>query len=74
MGRNGTPGKTKAETKPGYEKVFFRFSPESDSIEIIINVANFHHRRGGFWLPAKLGHLPKFRKAMPQDGQETGQQ
>jgi len=62
MGRNGTPGKTKAETKPGYEKVFFRFSPESDSIEIIINVANFHHRRGGFWLPAKFGTFTEVQK------------
>jgi len=55
MGGNGTPGRTKAETIPGYERLFFRFNPTSDSIEIIINVANFHHRRGGFWLPAKIG-------------------
>jgi len=63
MGRNGTPAKTKAETTPGYEKVFFRFYPESDSIEIIINVANFHHRRGGFWLPAKFGTFTEVQKS-----------
>jgi len=55
MGGNGTPGKTEAETVPGYERVFFRFIPASDSVQVIINVSNFHHRRGGFWLPVKTG-------------------
>jgi signal transduction histidine kinase len=55
MGRNGTPGKTEAETTPGYERVFFRYNPVSDSVQIIINVSNFHHRRGGFWLPMWTG-------------------
>ena len=55
MAGNGTPGKTAEETKPWYERQFFRYTPSSDSIEIVINVANFHHHRGGFWLPAKIG-------------------
>lgn len=52
---NGTPGKTEDETKPWYEKVFFKYVPDSDTLSIIINVANFHHRRGGFWMPVKMG-------------------
>ena len=63
MGGNGTPGKTEAETKPVYEKNFFRFNPASDSVEIIINVSNFHHRRGGFWLPMKIGTFSEVQKA-----------
>ena len=62
MGGNGTPGKTEAETKPGYERVFFRYNPVSDSVQIIINVSNFHHRRGGFWLPMKIGTFPEVQK------------
>jgi signal transduction histidine kinase len=62
MGGNGTPGKSEAETKPEYRKNFFRFNPSSDSIEVIINVSNFHHRRGGFWLPMKTGTFPEVRK------------
>jgi signal transduction histidine kinase len=62
MGGNGTPGKTEAETVPGYERVFFRFNPASDSVQIIINVSNFHHRRGGFWLPMKTGTFSEVQK------------
>ena len=55
MGGNGTPGKSESETKPGYKRNYFDLSSASDSLEIIINVSNFHHRRGGFWLPVSLG-------------------
>ncbi len=62
MAGNGIPGKTGFETSPWYEKNFFRFDPTSDSISIIINVSNFHHRRGGFWLPVKMGTFSEVRK------------
>lgn len=62
MGGNGIPGKTESETKPGYERNFFGFNPSSDSVEIIINVSNFHHRRGGFWLPMKIGTFSEVQK------------
>jgi signal transduction histidine kinase len=62
MGGNGTPGKTEAETKPGYERNFFRFNPSSDTVQIIINVSNFHHRRGGFWLPLRMGTFSEVQK------------
>jgi signal transduction histidine kinase len=62
MGGNGTPGKTEAETTPGYERVFFRYNPVSDSVHIIINVSNFHHRRGGFWLPMWTGTFADIQK------------
>jgi signal transduction histidine kinase len=55
MGGNGLPGKSAEETKPGYKKNFYGFIPQTDSVEIIINVANYDHRRGGFWLPARFG-------------------
>ncbi len=55
LGGNGIPGKTAAETKPEYRRNFFRISPASDTLTIVINVANFDHRRGGFWLPARFG-------------------
>ncbi len=62
MSGNGTPGITEAETKPGYERVFLRYNPVSDSVKIIINVSNFHHRRGGFWLPMSTGTFSEVQK------------
>jgi len=63
-GGNGTPGKSSEETKPEYKRNFFRFNTESDSLKIIINVANFNHRRGGFWLPVKLGTFSEVQKQL----------
>jgi signal transduction histidine kinase len=61
---NGTTGKSEEESKPEYRRVFFRFMPESDVITIIINVSNYHNRRGGFWLPAKIGTFTDLQKGM----------
>ena len=64
FGGNGIPGKSKAETKPEYKRNFFRIDPKSDSLTIIINVSNFHHRRGGFWLPMTLGTFNEVQKRL----------
>lgn len=54
-GGNGIPGKSEEETKPEYKRNFYRVNHISDTLNIIINVSNYHHRRGGFWLPVKFG-------------------
>jgi signal transduction histidine kinase len=64
FGGNGTPGKSYEETIPEYRRNFFRFSPERDTLEIIINVANYNNRHGGFWLPAKLGTFREVQKQL----------
>jgi signal transduction histidine kinase len=63
-GGNGIPGKSAAETKPEYRRNFFRYKPVSDTLSIVINVANYSHRRGGFWLPIKIGAFSEVQKAM----------
>ena len=55
FGSNGTPGTSAEETVPEYRRNFYRINQQSDSLDIIINISNYHHRRGGFWLPVKLG-------------------
>ena len=64
FGGNGTTGKSADESKPEYKRNFFRIIPDSDSLIIIINVSNYDHRRGGFWLPAKLGTFPEMQKQL----------
>jgi signal transduction histidine kinase len=64
LGGTGTTGKSTEESEPEYRRNFFRLTPESDSLQIIINVANFDHRRGGFWLPVKLGTFGDVQKQM----------
>ncbi|MBN2861637.1 MAG: HAMP domain-containing histidine kinase [Bacteroidales bacterium] len=63
-GGNGVPGLSAEETKPEYKRNFFRVDPGSDTLTIIINVANFHHRRGGFWMPMRLGTFDEVRQRL----------
>ena len=44
---NGIVGKSKEETKPQYMPLVADFHPESDKIELIIQVSNFNERLGG---------------------------
>jgi len=62
MGSNGITGRTEEESTPDYHRNFFRFNPVSDTVDVIINVSNFHHRRGGFWLPLTTGTFPAVQK------------
>jgi signal transduction histidine kinase len=61
---NGMPGKSEKETTPEYRRNFFRYVPDSDTLKIVINVANFSHRRGGFWLPMKIGTFSEVNRQL----------
>lgn len=58
---NGTPGRTRAESVPSYEPSFHVYMPKSDTLEVILHVSNFYHRKGGFWLPVKTGTFHKIQ-------------
>jgi signal transduction histidine kinase len=64
FGGNGVPGRSENESKPEYRRNFFRFDAQSDTLDIIVNVSNYFHRRGGFWLPAKMGTFSKVQKQL----------
>ena len=64
FGGNGTTGKSPGESKPEYRRNLFMVNPQPDSLKIIINVSNYDHRRGGFWLPVKLGTFNDVRKQL----------
>jgi signal transduction histidine kinase len=64
LGGNGLSGKSAEESKPEYVREFYRLTPASDSLTIIINVSNYDHRRGGFWLPVKLGTFGDVQKEL----------
>jgi len=64
LGGNGIPGKSASETTPEYKRNFYNIIPESDTITMIINVSNYDHRRGGFWLPVKFGIFSEVQKQL----------
>lgn len=52
---SGQPSKTKEKTIPSYKPDIIIFSPKSDEFEIVLQIANFHHKKGGPWEPLILG-------------------
>ncbi len=61
-GSNGEVGTSGEEEEPWYDPSGFCFRPGSDTLQILIQVSNFHHRRGGFWLPMNMGGAEKVQK------------
>lgn len=55
LARNGTPARSRAESIPAYDPLFFSYTPNKDTLELLIRVSNYEHRRGGFWMPLKAG-------------------
>lgn len=53
---NGKVGKTREQSSPAYDPIVHCFYNTSDTLDILVHVANFSHRRGGFWLNMKLGN------------------
>ncbi len=52
---NGQVGTSRDEEEPWYEPSSFCYVPHGDTIQLLIQVSNFHHRRGGFWKSAMIG-------------------
>jgi signal transduction histidine kinase/ActR/RegA family two-component response regulator len=55
VSQNGQPGKTKAETVPFWASRIVYFPSESDTLFILLRVANFHHAKGGTYKEILLG-------------------
>jgi two-component system sensor histidine kinase ChiS len=49
LAKAGTTGETKETMVPAYNSRVIEFKPKSESIEIIFQVSNFYHFKGGLW-------------------------
>lgn len=43
------------EAMPSYRTAVYDLIAPGESVELVIQVANFHHRKGGIWEPIKFG-------------------
>ena len=64
IGSNGIVGSSREEEEPWYEPSSFCYVPHSDTLRLLIQVSNFHHRRGGFWKPLLMGGSHKVLEKM----------
>jgi len=51
----GKPGTTKATTTPQYLPQIIEISPDWSELELIVQVSNFHYRKGGIMRQMELG-------------------
>jgi len=59
----GQAGTNRETTVPQQFPRIFGFKPHSNRVELIIQVSNFHHRRGGVWEIVQLGREKDIRLA-----------
>lgn len=52
---NGTVGTSKENSVPAYSPKILRFNPGKENVRITVQVSNFAHCKGGFWLPLQIG-------------------
>ncbi len=53
--QSGNAGTNKNASKPNYDPHVADFNVDSDTLNIIAHVSNFHHKKGGLWEPILLG-------------------
>ena len=59
MSSNGEVGTSREEEEPWYDPSSFCYIPDGDTLQLLIQVSNFHHRRGGFWQTVYMGSSGK---------------
>jgi two-component system sensor histidine kinase ChiS len=59
IGQNGEVGRNSEEEDPWYSPDIFCYIPHSDTLHLLVQVSNFHHRRGGFWQSLVIGSSNK---------------
>jgi signal transduction histidine kinase len=59
---NGKPGDSWAHSEAGYDPGSIQYRPLSDTLQVLLHVSNFHHRRGAFWRSMQIGHPDKMAK------------
>ena len=64
VSRNGVVGTSREEEQPWYKPENFCHIEDVDTIELLVQVSNFHHRRGGFWKAIVVGQPDKVLKRL----------
>lgn len=62
MAQNGIVGTSKEASEPEYQVEVFRFMPQSDSFDIILQISNYTYARGGVKYAPLLGTLEALKK------------
>lgn len=59
---NGRPGNSWNNSEAEYDPGSIQYRPLSDTLQVLIHVSNFQHRRGAFWRSIQIGYPEKLAK------------
>ena len=62
----GTPGTNVESSIPGYAPEIVTFPVDSNVVELVYFVSNYHHARGGVWSPVMIGTEAQLRQISQQ--------
>ncbi len=62
LAENGIVGKDKATSRPQYLPLIKMFKPDSNRVELVIHVSNFHYAHGGIWKSILFGNESEILK------------
>ncbi len=60
-GAGGVVGESTRIARPGYRPDVYEFVPAGDRLDIVLQISNFHHRKGGAWEKIVMGPGPVIR-------------
>jgi len=52
---SGKPGNSEKTSEAAYQPSTLIYQPVSDTMQVLLHVSNFQHRRGGFWKSMQMG-------------------
>ncbi len=67
VSQTGEVGKTKADSIPSYQFHLVPLTWEAGENDLIIQISNFHHYKGGMWEPPLFGEWEKISKVNQRD-------
>lgn len=59
IAENGQVGINRDDMKPEYRTMTMPLWIDGQNAELVLQVSNFYHRRGGFWQSIEMGNLPQ---------------
>lgn len=63
VGGAGKVGRNEAEAIPRFDPNYAFFTPKSDTLEIVVHISNYHHRKGGIWHAFSIGKVAEIKEA-----------
>ncbi|EOQ87813.1 hypothetical protein LEP1GSC202_2080 [Leptospira yanagawae serovar Saopaulo str. Sao Paulo = ATCC 700523] len=67
LGSSGTVGKSRPESDPSYVFQLYPLPWREGTNELLIEISNFHHSKGGMWEPPYMGEWNKLYKESEAD-------